>query len=84
MPYSPRHLPNLPDYEAKILDPLNDVWVIFADPKYNYASSLSSGSTEANARKFFVGKSLNMGSIDRDNMQTCVDIIFTNNQYSDL
>ena len=52
------------------------VEVMFANPKYNYSTSLSPMSTEAEARKYFVGKMFDVGSYPKEQMERVVDIKF--------
>lgn len=57
----------------------NSVKVIFADPKYNYETSVSDQTTEADARKYFVNTQLDMGVYPKENLQVCIDIEFSSN-----
>jgi len=46
--------------------------VKFADPKYNYSTSIN--GTDESIRAYFVGKWLNLGTVE-DNMQKCIDVV---------
>lgn len=52
------------------------VTVKFSNPEYNYSTNLSGSVSEADARKYFVGKSFNVGKYPKENMQKCIDIDF--------
>ena len=56
---------------------LGVVTIKFANPKYNYTTNVSSSTTEAEAKKFFVGKMFNVGSYPKENMQEVIDIEFS-------
>jgi hypothetical protein len=55
---------------------LASVKVIFANPKYNYVSSINGSVTEKEARKYFVGKMLDVGTYPTEDMQKVIDIEF--------
>lgn len=55
---------------------LSMVEVKFADPKYNYKTNVSGNITEQEARKYFVGKMLDVGVYPKENMQKVIDIAF--------
>lgn len=63
---------------------LGVVTIKFDNPKYNYTTNVSSSTTEAEARKFFVGKMFNVGSYPKENMQRVIDIDFSksNDKYA--
>jgi hypothetical protein len=46
--------------------------VKFADPKYNYSTSINGGIADEEIIKYFKGNWFNMGNVD-DDMQKCVD-----------
>lgn len=52
------------------------VKVKFANPKYNYETSVSGEITEQEARKYFVGQTFDMGVYPKENMQKVIDIEF--------
>jgi hypothetical protein len=62
----------------KIGSNLNSVKVIFENPKYNYTTDVSSSTTEASAKKYFVGKFFNVGIYPIENLQKCIGIKFNN------
>lgn len=62
----------------KIGSNLNSVKVIFENPKYNYTTDVSSSTTEASAKKYFVGKFFNVGIYPKENLQKCIGIKFNN------
>lgn len=55
---------------------LASVKVIFANPKYNYVTSINGSVTEKEARKYFVGKMLDVGTYPTEDMQKVIDIEF--------
>lgn len=56
---------------------LGVVTIKFDNPKYNYTTNVSSSTTEAEARRYFVGKMLDVGSYPKENMQRVIDIDFS-------
>ena len=58
---------------------LNEVTVMFADSKYNYTTNVSAQATQESCKAYFVGKPVNLGKNDKDNMQMCTGIHFTDN-----
>jgi hypothetical protein len=58
---------------------LNLVKVIFQNPSFNYYTSVSYYSTEKSCKEYFVGKFINLGNAEKDNVQRCIDIEFTDN-----
>lgn len=52
------------------------VKIKFANPKYNYETNVSGDITEAQARKYFVGKMFDVGVYPNENMQKVIDIEF--------
>ena len=57
---------------------LATVRVNFADPKYNYVTTVS--GTREEIERYFVGAWFNMGAWEKDDMQECVEIeIIPNN-----
>jgi hypothetical protein len=52
------------------------VEVIFANPKYNYSTSVNGDLTEKEAREYFVGNVFDRGAYPRENMQKVIDIKF--------
>jgi hypothetical protein len=55
---------------------LGMVKVMFENPQYNYETNVSGGTTEDEARNYFVGKLLNVGVYPKENMQRVIDIQF--------
>lgn len=55
---------------------MNTVHVNFADSKYNYITNVSTQTTEAEAKKYFVGKSFDMGNFPKEDYQKCISIIY--------
>ena len=53
------------------------VRVLFADPKYNYQTSMSVQTTEQDARDYFVGARMDMGIFPVEDMQTPIGIEYT-------
>jgi hypothetical protein len=53
---------------------MNSVLVKFANPKYNYVTSIN--GSEDSARKYFVGKNFNVGSFPKEDFQKVIDIEF--------
>ena len=49
--------------------------VKFADPKYNYSTSVNGKLSDEEVKEYFVNKWFNMGTPTRDNMQKCVDCV---------
>ena len=47
--------------------------IIFADPKYNYSTSINGCVSDEDIKKYFKGQLFNMGQADNDNMQICID-----------
>lgn len=50
--------------------------VKFADPKYNYCTSINGSDSEI--RSYFVGNFFNFGDTEahpRDDMQKCIDVV---------
>jgi hypothetical protein len=62
----------------KIGSNLNSVEVIFKNPEYNYTTDVSSSTTEAKAKNYFVGKFFNVGIYPKENLQKCIGIKFNN------
>jgi len=56
---------------------LGVVTIKFDNPKYNYTTNVSSSTTEAEAKRFFVGKMFNVGSYPKENMQKVIGIDFS-------
>lgn len=65
--------------ESKFFGKLNAVKVIFANPAYNYITSVSATTTKKSAEEYFVGQKFNLGSYPIENMQKCIKIIFYQN-----
>lgn len=63
---------NFDDYKSKFA--LVDV--IFEDAQYNYSTNVSATTTEADARKYFVGQTFNVGSYPKEVMKKAIDIKF--------
>jgi len=63
---------NVDDYTKS----LGMVVVKFANPKYNYSTSVSGSITEKEARDYFVGKSFNVAEYPKENFQKVIDIDF--------
>jgi len=53
---------------------MNSVLVKFANPQYNYVTSIN--GSEDSARKYFVGKYFNVGSFPKEDFQKVIDIEF--------
>jgi L-rhamnose mutarotase len=53
---------------------MNSVLVKFANPKYNYVTSIN--GSEDSARKYFIGKNFNVGSFPKEDFQKVIDIEF--------
>jgi len=62
------------NYVAGGKKPMNWVEVIFKNPKYNYKTSVSAITTEADARDYFVGHSVNVGVYPEEKMRKVIDI----------
>jgi hypothetical protein len=62
----------MPDYTKT----MGLVKVKFKNPKYNYSTNVSGDITEAEARRYFVGKKFDVGKYPRENMQVVEDIEF--------
>jgi len=56
---------------------MNTVKVIFANSRYNYTTSVSAQTSEADARKYFIGQYFDMGTFPKENMQRVIDIEYT-------
>ncbi len=52
------------------------VKVKFANPEYNYETSINGDVTESDARKYFVGEMFDVGVYPKENMQKAIDIEF--------
>ena len=50
--------------------------IIFERSQYNYTTAVNSNLTESEVKKYFVGKTFNLG-IFKDNMQKCIDCKIT-------
>jgi hypothetical protein len=61
---------------VKPLGSLIPVRVKFADPKYNYETSVAKHITDVEAQAYFKGKEFNLGTVSEDDMQTCTGIDF--------
>lgn len=55
---------------------LGMVDVIFKNPKYNYSTNVSGSISEEEAKKYFVGKTFDVGIYPKENMQTVIDAKF--------
>lgn len=62
----------------------NSVLVKFANPKYNYATSVSATTTKESASAYFVNAQFDMGVFPVEDLQVCVNIEFTDNNYTTL
>jgi len=60
----------------------NTVKVKFADPKYNYETSVNPDVSEQDVRKYFVGNMFDVGVYPEENMQQVVDIEFISKDMS--
>ncbi len=52
------------------------VEVVFKNPEYNYSTNVSGTTTEAEARKYFVSQSFNVGIYPKEKMAKVIDIKF--------
>ena len=48
-----------------------NVW--FADTKYNYKTSVNGKQTDEEIIKYFKGKIFNLGQVDKDDLQKCIE-----------
>ncbi len=62
----------MPDYTKSF----SLVKVKFANPEYNYETSINGDVTESDARKYFVGEMFDVGVYPKENMQKAIDIEF--------
>ena len=53
------------------------VKVLFANEAYNYITSVAKTITKAEAEKYFVGKSFDIGIFPKDDYQECIGIEYT-------
>jgi len=49
--------------------------VKFANPMYNYSTSVNGSLSDEDIIKYFKGTWFNLGHADKDNMQQCTDCI---------
>jgi hypothetical protein len=61
--------------------PLNSVLVKFEDSKYNYSTSIGAKVTEPMARKYFIGKSVNVGTYPKEKFVEVKDIEYTKGKH---
>lgn len=54
------------------------VKVIFANPKYNYTTSVSNTATDESLKNYFINTPFDMGAFPREDFQTCIGIEINN------
>lgn len=60
---------------------MNTVAVQFANPSFNYTTSVSLGTGEVEAREYFVGKCFDVGTYPTENLQKVISIEFEHGDY---
>lgn len=53
---------------------MKTVKVIFANPEYNYKTSVSATATEESIKKYFIGQYFNLGIFPTEDIQQCINI----------
>jgi hypothetical protein len=60
--------------ELKLIDNSKAVKVIFAEPQYNYTTSVNPYATDESLKKYFVGTPFNVGAYPKEIFRKCTSI----------
>lgn len=62
-------------FTGKINEGLKTAHVKFQDPSYNYSTSVNGALSDQQVKDYFIGKTFNLGQVDQDDLQVCIDCV---------